>query len=288
VRSAARDETARILTPDQRLRVFVSSTLRELAAERVAASETIAGLRLTPVLFELGARPHPPRTLYRAYLEQSQLFVGIYWQSYGWVGPGESISGIEDEYRLSNGLPRLLYVREPAPKRDRRLAEFLDRMRADGSASYKPFTSAAELAELLGKDLAVVLTERFQAAAAPPAETGPAAGSLPTPPTSFVDRDAQLELIERLLGTGARLLTLTGAGGIGKTRLAVEAARRAGERYPDGVVFVPLDGVADAELVPAAVAGAVGARELAGDGLAGLVNHFRRRRLLLVLDSFAC
>ncbi len=81
-----------IRTPDQKLRVFVSSTLRELAPEREAARAAIARLRLAPVLFELGARPHPARELYRAYLEQSHIFVGIYWESYGWVAPGESVS----------------------------------------------------------------------------------------------------------------------------------------------------------------------------------------------------
>ena len=57
-----------IRTPDQRVRVFISSTLDELAPERVAAREAITQLHLTPVLFELGARPYPPRELYRAYL----------------------------------------------------------------------------------------------------------------------------------------------------------------------------------------------------------------------------
>jgi len=140
---------SRILTPDQRLRVFVSSTLQELATERTATSEAIAALHLTPVLFELGARPHPPRALYRAYLEQSHVFVGLYWQSYGWVAPAESISGIEDEYGLSGRLPRLLHVKEPAPERDPRLQEFLKRMTVEGSASYKQFASAAELGTLL-------------------------------------------------------------------------------------------------------------------------------------------
>ena len=102
-------ETAVINTPDQRLRVFVSSTLQELAAaERRAVQDAVTRLRLVPVMFELGARPHPPRPVYRAYLAQSQVFVGIYWQSYGWVAPGEQISGLEDEYRLSAGLPRLI------------------------------------------------------------------------------------------------------------------------------------------------------------------------------------
>ncbi len=76
-----------IRTPDQRLRVFVSSTLDELAPERAAAREAIGQLRLTPVLFESGARPYPPRELYRAYLAQSDVFVGLYWQRYGWVAP---------------------------------------------------------------------------------------------------------------------------------------------------------------------------------------------------------
>jgi hypothetical protein len=71
-----------IRTPDQRLRVFVSSTLAEFAEERAAVARAISALRLTPVLFELGARPHPPRELYRAYLAQSDIFVGLYWQRY--------------------------------------------------------------------------------------------------------------------------------------------------------------------------------------------------------------
>ena len=63
----ASSATPVIRTPDQRVRVFVSSTLDELAAERAAAREAITQLRLTPVLFESGARPNPPRELYRAY-----------------------------------------------------------------------------------------------------------------------------------------------------------------------------------------------------------------------------
>ena len=92
-----------IRTPDQRLRVFVSSTLGELAAERRAVSRAIAALRLTPVMFELGARPHPPQELYRAYLEQSDVFIGLYWQRYGWIGPGMQVSGLEEEFDLARG-----------------------------------------------------------------------------------------------------------------------------------------------------------------------------------------
>src|SRR5436853_5399687 len=125
-----------IRTPDQRLRVFVSSTLGELAAERRAVSRAITALRLTPVLFELGARPHPPQELYRSYLEQSDIFVGIYGDSYGWVAPDMDVSGLEDEYLLSEGKPALLYVRDPAPHRDERLDGLLRRIKDGARVSY--------------------------------------------------------------------------------------------------------------------------------------------------------
>jgi Domain of unknown function (DUF4062) len=151
-----------IRTPDQRLRVFVSSTLHELAPERQAVRDAVTSLRLNPVMFELGARPRPARQVYRAYLAQSQVFVGVYWQSYGWIGPGEEISGLEDEYRLSAGLPRLIYVKEPAPQREPRLTEMLSRLRDNGTISYQAFSDAAELRHLVEDDLALLLSERFE------------------------------------------------------------------------------------------------------------------------------
>ena len=110
-----------IRTPDQRLRVFVSSTLQEVADERKAARDAIEHLRLAPVMFELGARQHPPKDLYRAYLDQSDIFIGIYWQKYGWVAPDMDVSGLEDEYNLSSDKPKLIYIKAPAPEREPRL-----------------------------------------------------------------------------------------------------------------------------------------------------------------------
>ena len=158
-----------IRTPDQRLRVFVSSTLGELADERQAARAAIEQLRLTPVMFELGARPHPPRALYRSYLAQSDVFVGIYWQRYGWVAPDMEISGLEDELVLSGDLPRLVYVKRPAPDIEPGLAAMLDRIQSEDTASYKPFGDAEELRQLLVDDLAILLTERFDEAREAPA-----------------------------------------------------------------------------------------------------------------------
>ena len=158
---------ATILTPDQRLRVFISSTLGELAPERDAVEAAVRTLRLTPVRFELGARAHGPADVYRSYLEQSDVFVGIYWESYGWVGPGGSISGIEDELERSRGRPQLIYVKEPAPERDAELERLLDRVRGDALASYRKFAAPGELSELVLDDLAVLLTERFHGRAEP-------------------------------------------------------------------------------------------------------------------------
>ncbi len=81
-------------------------------------------------MFELGARPHPPRDLYRAYLAQSDVFVGLYWQRYGWMAPGIGISGLEHEFRLSSGKPRLIYVKETARRRASRLQALLERLQA--------------------------------------------------------------------------------------------------------------------------------------------------------------
>jgi hypothetical protein len=154
-----------ILTPDQRIRVFISSTLEELAGERVAARRAIQRLRLVPVWYESGARPHPPRSMYRAYLAQSQVFVGIYWQRYGWVAPGMDISGLEDEYRLAAGKPMLLYLKRPAPDQEPRLTALIDSIRAAGTMSYRTFATPRELERLLADDLAVVLSESFRSAA---------------------------------------------------------------------------------------------------------------------------
>ena len=167
------DQAAVILTPDQRVRVFISSTLGELADERAGARRAIRRLHLLPVFYESGARPHPPRSMYRAYLDQSQVFVGIYWQRYGWVAPGMGISGLEDEFRLAAGKPMLLYLKRPAPDIEPRLAEMIDSIRAAGTVSYRTFSTARELERLLADDLAVLLSESFAGTMVSPAAPRP-------------------------------------------------------------------------------------------------------------------
>jgi predicted ATPase len=272
-----------ILTPDRRLRVFVSSTLRELALERAEAREAIASLHLAPILFEQGARPHAPRDLYAAYVGQCDVFVGIYWQSYGWIAPGTAISGIEDEFELGQGKPMLLYIKEPAPGREDGLSALIRRIEEEAGSAYRTFAAAGELGALVTDDLAHLLTERFHARADEPVERS----ALPARTTSFVGRDRELEEILALLErTDVRLLTLTGPGGIGKTELAVEVARRRAPSFAGDVAYVAFDRLTDPELVPAAIADALGLPPLGPDPEAGLVRHLQGRRLLLVLDNF--
>ena len=139
------------------------------------------------------------------------------------------------------------------------------------------------------------------AEAAPGAEHGPlhAPGptttrltNLPAQLTSFVGRDDELARVAKLLAE-ARLVTLTGPGGAGKTRLSVEAASRLADQVPDGVWFVPLAPVRDAFDVPQAVLVAVGAAEpdpidawlAALEPLDRLADVLAAQRLLLVLDN---
>jgi predicted ATPase len=275
---AAAPDLPPISTPDQRLRVFVSSTLGELAEERRAVRDTIGRLRLTPVMFETGARAHPPRELYRAYLTQSDIFVGIYWRSYGWVAPGEEISGLEDEYALAGDRPKLIYVKSAADRAPR-LQELLGRIQADDRVSYQHFEDAAELAELLADDLAVLLTERF----ARPAPDSLRPAPLPTPPTPIVGRDDEVATVVALLHEPAvRLVTLIGPGGIGKTRLALAVAEAIGS----GVWFVDLAPVADPRLVLEVIGGALGVRPERGAAILDLlVERLRGNQVLLVLDN---
>lgn len=288
-----------IRTPDQRLRVFVSSTLQELAEERAAAREAITRLRLSPVMFELGARPHPPQALYRAYLDQSHIFIGIYWERYGWVAPDMDISGLEDEYRLCGPKPKLIYIKTPAPNREPRLKELLDRIRNDDTASYKSFHTAAELQQLIADDLAILLTERFEMTQASSAgATGASkAGAptatirihnLPTPSTPLIGREREVGQVgDALLRSDVRMVTLFGPGGIGKTRLAIAVGRRLADAFEDGVCFVALSNISDHNLVVPAIGEALGLGETRSVGLAERVTEtLRNKHMLLILDNF--
>ncbi len=110
--------------------------------------------------------------------------------------------------------------------------------------------------------------------------------NLPTQRTSFVGREREVARVKELL-RGPGLLTLTGAGGSGKTRLALQAAGDLLDDYPDGVFFVELSPITDPRLVPSSIADSVGARaEGARPVLDTLRDWVRDREMLLIVDNF--
>ena len=101
----------------------------------------------------------------------------------------------------------------------------------------------------------------------------------------MVGRRQELREVKRLLTT-TRLLTLTGSGGVGKTKLALRAAADMSRGFPDGVWLVLLDSIRDPLLVTQAVFSALGVHDLsAGLSLSSLTDYLAGRRLLLVLDN---
>jgi predicted ATPase/class 3 adenylate cyclase len=111
--------------------------------------------------------------------------------------------------------------------------------------------------------------------------------NLPVPVTPFLGRERELgEVVDLLAREDVRLLTLSGPGGTGKTRLAVQAASLAADGYPDGVWWVPLAPVRDPFLLLSAVAQAVDVREVPGTPLADtLVADLKGKRTLILLDN---
>jgi predicted ATPase/class 3 adenylate cyclase len=441
-------------TREGRARVFVSSVQGELPAELAAAANAIGSLGLIPVLSGAGAQALDDA------IGDSDLFVGIYWQSAGPADAAGQPALLERELRLAGEQPRLAYRREPAPARDDRLVALFEELQGSG-VPLKAFSDAGELAEQLAEDIArldaagggpakrhlpegtvtfwfadvegsteglegfgapyarllarfrrdsetvvrqaggtlvqtegdgafavfptaddalraAIAAQRTYAAYPPPgplkvriglhsgtgtvvdgdytgidvhraarvaaaahgrqilisaptreligawgeatlldlgwfelkglsrpehlqqvsapglpadfppvrARSSSRAG-LPSQLTSLFGREAEVEAIAAMLDSGVRLLTLTGPGGIGKTRLAVAAAQRVEGRYPDGVGFVALTSVSDADHVGNTIAAGLG-RTVEGTASAEdvIIDELRDRVLLLVLDNF--
>jgi non-specific serine/threonine protein kinase len=118
------------------------------------------------------------------------------------------------------------------------------------------------------------------------ADTRGAAGRVPWPRTSFVGRERELGSAHRLLEC-TRLLTLTGPGGSGKTRLSIALAARVEAEFRDGVRFVPLAAVRDPSLVPASIAQGIGLQDARGQSLLEhMSTYLADREVLLILDNF--
>jgi len=141
----------------------------------------------------------------------------------------------------------------------------------------------AEALGLMGDDLA-----RFERAARARRKLPPQIRSeIPVPPTPLIGRDHEVDQARNALSSaGVRLLTLTGPGGIGKTRIAIEIAARMRPEFGGNVFFVPLGGTDEASLVLSEIAHAVGVTWTPVALIPAIVDQLRDKKSLLVLDTF--
>lgn len=175
------------------------------------------------------------------------------------------------------------------PRRQLMLALYRSGRQADALAAYRDARRAlvAELgiepspemrelqAAILGQDPSLALRSRPRPVR-----------QLPSPPTPLVGRTRQVEEVAALLREESRLVTLTGPGGIGKTRLAIRTAGEIADEFPDGVVFVGLESLRQIDEVPDLIRTTLGLTEAGAAPEQAVGEHLRDRAMLLVLDNF--
>jgi predicted ATPase/DNA-binding SARP family transcriptional activator len=184
-----------------------------------------------------------------------------------------------------------LVALHPLSERLRRqlmLALYRAGRQADALQAYQ--SARLALTEELGLEPGAELRDlhqailRHDASVAAPRAVGDIEAPLPSFLTAFVGREQELDEVTALVRRGVRLVTITGLGGMGKTRLAVEAARSLADDFGDGVAYVPLAAIADPALVGATIAQALGESGVASEEV--LSARLRSRHLLLLLDNF--
>jgi Domain of unknown function (DUF4062) len=235
-----------VITPNlDRLRVFVSSTIKECSAERAFVRDAIRSINQEPVLFEdIGARPHPPRKLYKARLEISQIFVAIYKESYGWIAPEMDISGVEDEFRIaaSRGMDRLVYVYGTPSARDPKLEALIETAKNAG-ITIATYLTPDSLRDKVRNDLTAVISNRFMDQFVLSGEAPKAAeiihSLVPNPAHRFRRPDVEVSLL-KALSQNNRLLVTAHLGG-GKTMFLATLSAENGWIFVDGQGLNRLD-----------------------------------------------
>lgn len=218
-----------------RVAVFVSSTISECADERAAARGAIESIKCEPILFEaIGARPHPARVTYMEGLGRAQICVILWKESYGWIDPAISISGIEDEFRIARerNLDLLVYIKTEAPNRDVRLKGLIDEARS--SITTHSYKESAELQDRISSDITSLLSQAFLDRTARRAErlldpSSILAGNMPLGMIAVGRPDLERSL-DRSVHTNTRTW-LVGAPGAGKTILLSQWAARRNASY---------------------------------------------------------
>jgi predicted ATPase len=269
-------------TGGHRVRVHLSVDDAELPTEAEAVRRTLKGLYVDVA---------------EGDVRDADLFIGVFGDRYGDIDPDRGVSRLEADYLSAGSRPRLVYVVPGQGSRDPHLALLLSRIQADDLTSYRRVRTADELAGLVADDVTMVLIEAFTSGApaaagagSPKAPVKAAPGPrqrIPAPWHRLVGREREADDVCELLCGDTRLLTLTGPGGIGKSRLAIEVATRSEHRFPHGAWFVDLAGVRDPALVAPTIAQALGVRESAGAlPVSSLKSYLATMQALILLDSF--
>ena len=227
------------------LRVFVSSTITECAKERCVVRKAIRSINHEPILFEdIGARPYPPREVYKSRLESSQIFIGIYRESYGWAAPDMEVSGIEDEYRIATerGMDRLIYIYKIPSSRDTKLQDLIDEIKNSG-ITISFYRDPEELERRVRDDLTSLVSNRFVDQAIVSQESPSSEEVLqslvPNPIHRFRRRNAEIGLINAL-NAYSRIVVTAPMGG-GKTILIAQLSVENGWIFVDGRSLNRLD-----------------------------------------------
>jgi len=188
----------------------------------------------------------------------------------------------------------LIYIKSPAPDREQHLKDLLDKIRSDDRVSYKPFSTADELRDLIENDSGDDPDRALRAGAHRNCRGARAVGSAPFSqlayPAYAFDRarkrthNASRSAVERR----ERIDHADRPGGTGKTRLAIEAAHAVLDHFADGAYFVALAPISEPALVAPTIAQTLGLRETLGSRsiLIDVQSFLRDKRLLMMLDNF--
>ena len=269
-----------------RLQVFVSSKMQELAPEREAIKSALSALYVDAFVFEAdaGARPGTIRETYLQELADSDLYIGLFWNSYGeyTIDEFESARAANKDCLIYEKREAIEGVRDPA------LQAFLNRLeKVEAGLTMHRFHRLDELAAFVKKDVAM-----WQAAVVRSTRLSQHAVPFQAPPRSdrYIDRtELQASLMRALLPSGAAELpplsraVLHGIGGIGKTSLAIALAHHPDMRrvFPHGVLWVSLDRAPNLLQLQSAWGRALGDPQAANLGYPDLVSGVSQLRTLL-------
>lgn len=220
----------------ERLRVFVSSKMSELANERRLIKNALKQLEIDAWVFEAdaGARPGSIRDTYLDELGGADIYIGLFWKGYGEY----TVDEFNNARKQSK--PCLIYEkRTEVDQRDHRLQKFLDEISAvESGLTIRWFQDEKQLSQFIRQDIADLLAEAFRS-------SGGSSYIIFQAPRwrnpRFIGREQELKKLSTLLDENTsevRVFVLAGLGGIGKTRLAVEFAYLYRNRFPGGVFWL--------------------------------------------------